>query len=491
MLWLAWVMWWISPLAIDGLLSDAWRKAGRTVDRDPTLSQLAECIVRHEPAPQTPSALPSNTAAVELALVRFCGDQVGLFDSGVIALTVRASDQAALQGPLVEFAKSLDAASQKVGAALLSKRLNGKPISILAVAATHRRGTLEVDCKETRASAKCAVQVRMTAGHHTPRALLMTPKGNVSPLPMDASGKLSFELKERGRYQIEILADTSEGPHVVSNRALFFGAKPPDSPPVPLRSFGLPGAEMLTLINQARAVAKLSPVLMDERLSTVAQAHTDDMVQHRFFAHRSPTTGDLTDRLQKEKVRFTKATENLAIASSARDAHDGLMASPGHHMNIVDPDITHIGVGHHCNAYLECHFVVNFAKLLPALQTTSISGDVLKRINKLRRQKGFAELALDEKLNQFATNHSLKMLAKKSVTYTPSQDVVLEDAVKTAGSAVAIDLFLSPSLEVIDKSQSNSNDMRRLGVGVVTGEDEKVHMSVYWITLVWAGPTPN
>lgn len=108
-----------------------------------------------------------------------------------------------------------------------------------------------------------------------------------------------------------------------------------------------PGAEteMLNLINQERARAGLAPLVMDETMREVARQHSREMFELGYFGHESPVTGSLTDRLLRAGVRFRVAGENLAYAPNVRLAHEGLMASPGHRANILNPQFRRVGIG--------------------------------------------------------------------------------------------------------------------------------------------------
>lgn len=118
-----------------------------------------------------------------------------------------------------------------------------------------------------------------------------------------------------------------------------------------------PGAEeeILALLNQARAEAGLNPVAHDPALRDVARAYSRQMYLEGFFAHTTPpcrTQGrdapgctDPFDRMRAAGIGFDVAGENLALAPTAERAHRGLMDSPGHRANILNPDYTHIGIG--------------------------------------------------------------------------------------------------------------------------------------------------
>ncbi|MBI2896338.1 MAG: hypothetical protein HYY06_22465 [Deltaproteobacteria bacterium] len=103
--------------------------------------------------------------------------------------------------------------------------------------------------------------------------------------------------------------------------------------------------ELLALINTSRAEAGLQPLGIDANLSAVARAHSLDMSTSGFFAHVSPTTGELTDRLAAGEIRFESAAENIALNLSVEAAHRALMDSPPHRANLLSPDLTTLGVG--------------------------------------------------------------------------------------------------------------------------------------------------
>lgn len=104
-------------------------------------------------------------------------------------------------------------------------------------------------------------------------------------------------------------------------------------------------AELLALVNQERRVAGLDPVRLDRPLAEVGRAHSEEMFRQGYFAHDSPITGSPGDRLDAARIPFLLSGENLAYAPSVGVAHDGLMKSPGHRANILNPTFTRVGIG--------------------------------------------------------------------------------------------------------------------------------------------------
>jgi uncharacterized protein YkwD len=102
---------------------------------------------------------------------------------------------------------------------------------------------------------------------------------------------------------------------------------------------------MFARLNRDRRAAGLPALSYDERLADVARAHSHDMQQNDFFAHESPTTGVLQDRMDRAGYLALHMRENLATAGDVERAEDNLLKSPGHRKNILAPDITHVGIG--------------------------------------------------------------------------------------------------------------------------------------------------
>lgn len=103
--------------------------------------------------------------------------------------------------------------------------------------------------------------------------------------------------------------------------------------------------QMLNLVNNERAKAGVSPLVWDDGLAGVARAHSEDMFKRGYFSHYSPEGKDVGDRLNAAGISYTYAGENLALAPNIQSAHDGLMNSPGHRRNILDPAFHKIGIG--------------------------------------------------------------------------------------------------------------------------------------------------
>jgi Cysteine-rich secretory protein family len=104
-------------------------------------------------------------------------------------------------------------------------------------------------------------------------------------------------------------------------------------------------AQLVGLINQARAQQGLPPLTEDDRLTAAARKHTELMVQHAALSHQFPGEPDPQTRMTNEGVPSDAEGENVDLNQSISGAHDALMHSPPHRASIMNPDYNAVGVG--------------------------------------------------------------------------------------------------------------------------------------------------
>lgn len=103
--------------------------------------------------------------------------------------------------------------------------------------------------------------------------------------------------------------------------------------------------QMFDLVNAERAKVGTKPLIWKDSLALVARSYSEDMFARGYFSHFSPEGKDVGDRLQSAGIFYTYAGENLALAPNLARAHAGLMGSPDHKRNILDPAFSKIGIG--------------------------------------------------------------------------------------------------------------------------------------------------
>lgn len=120
-------------------------------------------------------------------------------------------------------------------------------------------------------------------------------------------------------------------------------------------------AMLLDLINQEREKEGLNKLELRADLQTLAQKYATQMWQKQFFSHTSPEGETTFDRLKNNNIKYIMAGENLALAPSVSLAHKGLMDSPPHKKNIMEPNFQKAGIGAVSNGKNSIMFVQLFS----------------------------------------------------------------------------------------------------------------------------------
>lgn len=116
--------------------------------------------------------------------------------------------------------------------------------------------------------------------------------------------------------------------------------------PAPAKGSAAPGveAQVIDIVNRERSAAGCGEVRHDEGLARVARAHSADMAQRNFFSHTNPDGLGPFDRARNAGVEAR--AENIAAGQSTPAAvMEGWMNSEGHRANILNCDLSRVGVG--------------------------------------------------------------------------------------------------------------------------------------------------
>jgi uncharacterized protein YkwD len=116
-------------------------------------------------------------------------------------------------------------------------------------------------------------------------------------------------------------------------------------PPSPENRDASQTDQVLSIVNQERASAGCEPLHSDSRLVAAAQGHSSDMARRDYFSHDTPE-GVAFDQRIKAAGYPQPGAENIAMGQrSAAEVMDAWMHSDGHRRNILNCDLTTIGIG--------------------------------------------------------------------------------------------------------------------------------------------------
>lgn len=213
--------------------------------------------------------------------------------------------------------------------------------------------------------------------------------------------------------------------------------------------------QALTLINQDRQRHSLNPVGWDQTAAQAGVVHAQDMVENGYFSHWN-LAGLGPDHRYSLAGGKHAVMENLHAFSYKFDngqgapiedwevvivqAQEGLMNSPGHRANILDPAHTHVGIGMAYDAasgqfYLAQEFSNQYVTLAETLPLNAQPGSNLLLRGQIN-EEDLSRLLFSLAYEPFPAPLSLQELAQRS-TYTSlaesvevrALDMVFDEAV--------------------------------------------------------------
>jgi hypothetical protein len=294
----------------------------------------------------------------------------------------------------------------------------GTEIVVLALAS---RVGLEPVPREARVGETIVLRGTVRPPYGDVSFAITRPSGEALELEGAAKGR-AFESKvpldAPGLWTIEIVARSATGPMPLANlkvavgtpheRRLRLALANPDAAPDP-------ASGLLSLVNGSRVAGGLEPVALSKGLSRVAQAYCEEMARTGVIAHVSPESGSVADRVAAAGLAYPLLTENLAAAASVAEIHDGLMGSPAHRANILDPAAREIGIGV-ASAPREGGASLLVAEIFagrPAPIARDASRQLLAAINATRGGLGLPVLVEDEDLAELARRNKDACFAPK------------------------------------------------------------------------------
>ena len=121
--------------------------------------------------------------------------------------------------------------------------------------------------------------------------------------------------------------------------------------------------EAIRLINKERVKAGLSELTIDDTMMEMAAVRAQEIAIK--YEHVRPDGSDWSTVFQEFGYKHGRIVENIYVSpDTASSAVNGWMGSPGHKANILNSDITHIGVGYYYDSRSEFyhHWVMLGAK---------------------------------------------------------------------------------------------------------------------------------
>ncbi len=468
---------YLQPMAEDGGDRDfaprVERLSGGNATYDPWLSHAAREIAvqgailgTSPPEPVLSFILRSSGApegSVAQMLVQVRGEDPSAIDS-------------AIESALKSAPKGAGALILGVGEAAIE---SGEFDRRVVVVSARRNFSLSPTTRQLMPGETWEISGQAPAGFGSAHASVLYPGGSISVLPVEMQGR-SFSVQvpsgeSTGTVWVSIDGVGAEGPGKLLQLQAEVGRALPRTFDVllpPAEEFSdIAEAEAFALsrLNDDRASQGLMALELDEELSDVARAHSLEMKEQGFFAHRSPTTGLSSDRLRVAGYAATSNGENLAFNDSIAEAQSSLMESVGHRRNIVSPVFTHVGIGlarsdgpSGADAW---HLTQVFARKVQPLDALSAADDVLAEINAGRSERGLAELEMREELVELALQGCERAL-REELAEVPSE--IAPQASRIMHGRVSVSAHAFYEFETLNLAELGvDEEFRQIGVALL------------------------
>lgn len=477
------------PALINALVGMVQKHAGDLKLPLPTLDARLS-IIADDMARLSSSGRPPPYRAIEFALARY-----GVVEPSPQLVILRTRHTESMEHIVGELEKQIEPPlksmpPRRVGAGSMEV---GDGSLIVVIVLQQSFIDMEPVARELASGASVRLRGRLLEPFETPEVFITRPDGATikktvsTRKPRSFSGVIDCPMK--GRQQVEVIGNGPRGPQVLANFPLYCGDDAPasvriDVPPVGDLDVAQVEQDIFERVNSERREFGLPPVAWEERSAGVARAHSEDMLNHDFVGHVSRTTGGPSDRARAAGLLSPLLLENVAFAHSADEAHTGLMNSPGHRANILNAEVTHVGIGivtseSSGDGTPELYVTEVFTRVVSPVSTNEARSAVLRALDEQRHKARLAPVDSDRTLDNLAQTFATNLARTGGEAKAPS----LEKATRKYASVT------TEIVVVADANRATSDRLMRasasaVGVGVAQGRHPQLGENALYVVII-------
>ncbi len=467
---------------------------GVTLAGDPRLATLSDWIVdRLGPGGEPPDA----------RITDFLGWNLGLVEPSPHLIVLGLPNDAPIDAAVERSVRSYLERHEYThfGAAMRAR----SGLWVIVITLSFRHASLSPVPRSVAVGATLAVRGELEAGWSSPISVIATPDGQITRTPLEPARPFSIDVptSQPGAVQVELLGSGPRGEAVVANFPVYVGREPPTSLALAAES---PSSgderasaedverELLRLANEARAARGLPPLERDPRLDAIARAHSEDMRDHGFVAHTSPTTGSPADRVAHAGLRSGLVLENVGRDYGALAIQRGFEGSPGHRANLVNPDVNAVGIGVVVDerdgrrAFLATEV---FLQVSHDIDVAAAPSRLLELMNRARAARGARALEIEPNLARAAQEAADAYFADPALTTQATVDRASSSlrsyaiAFRRVGGVMAVVGSLDDAGQ-LEPTLDDTVDFVGVGVAQGTRADSPPNAIAVVIMLGWA-----
>ena len=212
--------------------------------------------------------------------------------------------------------------------------------------------------------------------------------------------------------------------------------------------------QLFNLVNHERETHGLPKLQWDDHLAQSAATHNQMVAARDELSHQFPGEPAIGERIGATGLRFNSVGENLAYAPTVEEVHNGLMNSPPHRANILDPKYDAVGISI-VKKNDELYVVQNFAHVLPDYSEDQFRDAVVAAFQEQRRMAKIESIDVrsDPRLHEAACGKN------------PNPSVIIRE-VPGATDLVVFTSSVPDKLPAQMKKLAADRTVKRLNIGV-------------------------
>lgn len=306
-------------------------------------------------------------------------------------------------------------------------------LSYWVVVVAERRLALSPLPRSVELNAEVRVSGTLPAGLREPRVRVRTSRGETADLAVGAGPQFDARLPtERAVVlQVEISGVGEQGRKTLATMPVYVAQQPPvDTRHAPVAvGMDVEAAKraVVSAIQEERKRAGLNELRVDPALSTEAGRHTEEMSVRGTVTHEGQNGSKPPDRVRAAGFETGLVFENVGRGRDVLLLHDDFMSNPGQRAPVLNPEVTHLGVGvaRTKNVGGDVYYLTEvFVGEQLAVDLAAAPEQIVEQINKARSDRGEGALAMDEALSAIAQDALNSYLSDPF----PVQQAVLDQA---------------------------------------------------------------
>ncbi|HET7825970.1 MAG TPA: CAP domain-containing protein, partial [Anaeromyxobacter sp.] len=340
---------------------------------------------------------------------------------------------------------------------------------------------------------KATLSGKLLGGLRSPEVAVSDAAGQLSTpqQPQGEAFKADVACGDRpGRIVVEIRGQSEERAGVVANLPVACGSQLPTSIALAPEPWPTDPAQaeqkVIENINQERTAAGLAPLKLDPGVAGVARAISEDIASRGGSAG-----GDVADRMKREGIASPLVLQSASSERSVERAQDRLLASPSNRANIMNREVTNVGVGVVTKPDAEgkplAYVTEIFTKELPPLDLAKTRDDLRAAVAQKRKDARMTALKDEPLLDDVAQKYAEAIAASGGNLPKEKQSELTAPLTKTMRTLTILSGAKPDPLDFAEEPQVTAV-AKSLGVGTAQGKHPVLGRNAVYVVIMVGTP---